>query len=102
MNYTPDNWVIVKIARPESVVYKVLAGWSGGYLDGNSWRLNSGIVRANREGDYIIFEGHSGSQYKCHKNTQRLSGATASIYESLRQQGEQQGITVEMVDEFQG
>ena len=100
--YTPDNWVIVKITRPEGIVHKVLAGWSGGYLDGDSWRMNSGIVRAEVKDDYIIFDGHSGSQYKCHKDAQRLSMATAGIYESLRQQGEQQGIIVEMVDEFQG
>ena len=100
--YTPDNWVIVKITRSEGVVHKVLAGWSGGYLDCSSWRMNSGIVRASQEGDYIIFDGHSGSQYKCHKDAQRLSMATAGIYESLCQRGKQQGITVEMVDEFEG
>lgn len=100
--YYPDNWVIVKITRPEGVVYKVLAGWSGGYLEGDSWRMNSGIVRANQEGDYIIFDGHSGSQYKCYKDAQRLSMATAGIYETLVAQAKEQNITVEMVDEFEG
>ena len=53
-DYTPDNWVVLKITntkrsgntgygRTEQVLYKVLAGWGGGYLDGDSWRMNSGI-----------------------------------------------------------
>lgn len=99
--YYPDNWVIVKITRPEGVVHKVLAGWSGGYLDGDSWRMNSGIVRAEVKDDYIHFHGQSGSQYKCHKDTQRLSMATIGIYETLVAQAKEQGITVEMVDEFE-
>jgi hypothetical protein len=96
--YTPNNWVIVKITRPEGVVHKVLGGWSGGYLDGDSWRMNSGIVRAEVEDDYILFHGQSGSVYKCHKNSQRLSNATAGVYNTLVNQGKEQGITVEMVD----
>ena len=39
--YQPDNWIIVEL--PNNTGYKILAGWSGGYLHGNSWRLNSGI-----------------------------------------------------------
>lgn len=100
MTYTPDNWVIVKITRPEGVVHKLLAGWSGGYLDGDSWRMNSGIVRTSQEGDYVLFHGESGSVYKCHKDGQRLSNATAGIYNTLVNQAKEKGITVEMVDEF--
>ena len=96
-----DNWVIVKITRPEGVVYKLLRGWSGGYLDGDSWHMNSGIVRAEVEDDYILFHGQSGSVYKCYKNAQRLSTVTAGIYNTLINQAKQKGITVEMVDEFQ-
>lgn len=98
MTYIPDNWVIVKITRPEGVVHKVLAGWSGGYLDGDHWRMNSGIVSITQEGDYTLFHGQSGSVYKCHKDCQRLAMATAGIYNTLVKQGEEEGITVEMVD----
>ena len=96
--YTPDNWVIVKISRPEGVVHKVLAGWSGGYLNGDSWRMNSGIVRAETKGDYTLFYGQSGSVYKCHKDAQSLSALTAGVYKDLFQQAIRQGITVEIVD----
>ena len=96
--YCPDNWVIVKITHPEEVVYKILAGWSGGYLYGDSWRMNSGIVRASTEGDCTLFYGSSGSVYKCHKDHQRLSNITAGIYEALVKQGKD--VKVEIVDEF--
>jgi hypothetical protein len=98
MTYTPDNWVIVKITRPEGVVHKVLAGWSGGYLDGDHWRMNSGIVSAREEGEYILFHGQSGSVYKCHEDAQRLSNVTAGIFNTLVNQGKQKGVTVEIVD----
>jgi len=93
-----DNWVIVKITLPEGVVHKLLRGWSGGYLDGDSWHMNSGIVRAEVEDDYILFHGQSGSVYKCYKNAQRLSNVTAGIYNTLKNMAPAQ---VEIVDEFQ-
>lgn len=65
MNYTPDNWVIVKTP----VAYRVLAGWSGGYTTGSRWRVNSGITEYTQDGDYHCFIGASGSVYMCHKNS---------------------------------
>jgi len=61
---TPDNWVVVKVGEG---IYKVLAGWSGGYLDGDSWKLNSGISEVKDDGGHWLFIGESGSVYKCHK-----------------------------------
>ena len=72
--HTPDNWVVVKL--PDC--YKVLAGWRGGYLGdhigGDEWRLNSGITSCHMEvdGDYYFFAGHSGSLYRCHKDSYGL------------------------------
>jgi hypothetical protein len=71
--YQPDNWVIIKITMVgQPVLFKVLAGWSGGYLDGDSWRMNSGITKVEKEGDYYQFSGWSGSVYKCHKDSEQL------------------------------
>jgi hypothetical protein len=42
--YTCDNWVVIKM-KGDDTHYRVLAGWSGGYLDGDSWRMNSGITK---------------------------------------------------------
>jgi hypothetical protein len=81
--YTPDNWVILKIVLPGEVNYKVLAGWSGGYLDGDSWRMNSGITKVEEEGDYFLFHGYSGSIYRCHKDAEALRSNIAGILTEL-------------------
>lgn len=83
--YTPDNWVVVKITTEKETLYKVLAGWSGGYLYGDSWQLNSGIVRVEKEGDYFLFYGYSGSCYKCHKEGYCLRGNTSGTWERLKE-----------------
>jgi hypothetical protein len=66
--YKPDKWVILKVSSNNETALKVLAGWSGSYLDGQSWKINSGITKYEIEGDYFLFYGYSGSVYKCHKN----------------------------------
>lgn len=68
--YTPDKWIVLKITTQDhSPIYKVFACWYGGYLDGDSWKLNSGITKAILEKDIYSFEGSSGSIYHCHKNS---------------------------------
>ena len=70
-NYIPDKWVIIKI-KGEDPHYRVLAGWSGGYTTGDSWRMNSGITKVEFRHDQYIFYGSSGSQYICHKDAYGL------------------------------
>jgi len=84
--YTPDNWVILRIAVEEKILYKILAGWSGGYLEGDHWRLNSGIERVEEEddADYILFHGHSGSVYNCHKQREQLRMNCAYVVNELQ------------------
>ena len=79
---TPDKWVVLKFKGGDEH-YRVLAGWSGGYLDGDSWRLNSGITKVEADGDYYLFHGHSGSVYRCHKDSYGLSILTADVYLGL-------------------
>lgn len=81
----PDSWVIVKIKQPDQpVLYKVLGGWSGGYLDGDSWRMNSGIVKVEKNGDYFDFYGDSGSVYKCHKDANTMRMSMAGVWNQLQ------------------
>jgi hypothetical protein len=82
-NYTPDNWVVIKMDGDEPH-YRVLAGWSGGYLDGNSWKINSGIVRVEIDGDYYRFYGLSGSCYSCHKESYCIRMNNAHIWTRLQ------------------
>ena len=65
----PDKWVVLKITPKDSdPIYKVLASFYGGYLDGDSWRINSGIMRVEDDEQFLYFDGYSGSCYKCPKN----------------------------------
>jgi hypothetical protein len=81
--YTPDKWVLLKMTFEKQVCYKILAGWNGGYLDGDSWKLNSGCKLVTKDGDYYKFIGYSGSIYKCHKDMYSLTTLTASILTQL-------------------
>jgi hypothetical protein len=83
--YTPDNWVVLKIDIEETF-YKILAGWSGGYLDGDSWRMNSGIERVEEVGDFYNFIGSSGSIYSCHKGSEALRMNNMGVYQTLIEQ----------------
>lgn len=69
--HIPDNWVVIKV-KSEKVHYRILAGWSGGYLNGDSWRLNSGITRMDVVGNDYHFYGSSGSCYICGKRNYGL------------------------------
>lgn len=62
----PERWVILKLPNN---CYKVFGTWAGGYLDGDRWKLNSGIEKVEQYDDFYYFIGFSGSCYKCHKNT---------------------------------
>ena len=85
-NYFPDNWVVIKIkeGKLDRGFYKVLAGWSGGYLSGDSWRMNSGITKVTEEGDHLKFWGASGSCYVCHKKGYCLTMANSGVYNQLK------------------
>lgn len=82
---TPDNWAVIRIDNGTETLYKVLAGWSGGYTTGDSWRLNSGVSRMETDGDYYLFYGYSGSVYRCHKNCYMLRMNTAHVWEQMKQ-----------------
>ena len=83
--YNPDNWVVLKVKEGKGTFpfYKVLAGWSGGYLSSDSWRINSGVTEVKEDGDYYEFYGESGSCYRCHKECYGLRMNNAGVYKDL-------------------
>ena len=54
-NYTPDKWVMLKFTHGGQDVYKILASFYGGYLDGDSWKLNSGVTKVEEDDKYYYF-----------------------------------------------
>jgi len=86
---TPEEWVIVEIGG-DSPHYRVFASWRGGYISGDSWRMNSGIISVTMDGDYYVFKGHSGSTYKCHKKSYGIrSPYNYDVLESYSKKGKE-------------
>ena len=102
MPYTPDSWVIVKIQYEKyETIYKVLAGWSGSYLYGASWKLSSGIVTFEDKGKYYESLQDSGSTYVLYKSSERMSAIMASTFAtfaSFEEQLKGNDGTIEVID----
>jgi hypothetical protein len=80
--YDPDEWVLIKIGGKDPH-YKIFGSWRGGYLDGDSWRMNSGVVSHEEWADRYDFRGSSGSEYWCMKNAYGISSPyNATILEN--------------------
>jgi hypothetical protein len=84
--YTPTCWVILKIKHNAETTFKVLAGWSGGYLDGDTWRCNSGITKVEFNDPCYTFHGYSGSTYVCHKRSETMMMSIAGVYDKMKAQ----------------
>ena len=82
-NYTPDNWVVIKMDGDEPH-YRVLAGWSGGYTTGDHWRVNSGITKVTEDNMYYYLSGSSGSTYWCGKKSYMLRMNNVRIWDQLQ------------------
>jgi hypothetical protein len=87
MNYEPDYWVIVEIRGPETPAsHRILAGWHGGYVTGDSWRISSGIVKITDCDTHYEVINHSGSVYTCHKNCEGFNYYMQSVYQQQKKQ----------------
>ena len=114
--YRPDNWVVIKMTRQQplpsygarpswaqgehnhEVTYKVLAGWNPGYLDGESWRMNSGVDFVVDHKDEVHFHGRSGSNYICGKGQYGMRRNGSSIFERMTKESESMDIDVTLLD----
>ena len=98
--YDPDIWVVVKIsntlADKPTVIYKILAGWYGGFDKGDRWQLNGGIVKIVEDGIYIV-HGYSGSIYRCPKDCERTNMLTQSMFESFKRNSSSKGFEFTIV-----
>jgi len=82
--YTPDYYMILEFKTQKGTFYKVFGTWSGGYLDGDSWRLNSGITEIKVHANGIIdFFGASGSYYSVHKDCYGTTLYTGAILDDM-------------------
>lgn len=93
---TPDRWVILKVS---DTLYKVFGTWRGSYLNGDTWRLNSGIEKVEQDDDYYYFFGFSGSCYKCHKK--RYGIVTSCGLEVLNKIIEQGDGNIKLIEKYE-
>lgn len=78
--YKPDGWTIIEFQED----HYVFASWSGGYLDGDSWKRNSGITRIVETPEAYEVHGYSGSVYQLSRHGQdRISGYNQGVLRSI-------------------
>ena len=98
--YNPDLWVMLKFNNNGNIFYKVLASWYGGFTQGNSWKLNSGVDRVEEDENLYYFYGASGSVYQCHKKTYGMSVYTMGILNNFQEEVKSvDGATIELLPE---
>ena len=98
--YRPNRWLVVKINSKEPH-YRVFATWGGGYLNGDEWKLNSGITKVSLIDDDYHFEGSSGSVYICHKTSYGSTGYGWSILDGLKTSFVEKDMgTIEVLDDI--
>lgn len=100
MEYRPDRWLMVKLTNDKNEVhYRVFATWSGGYLDGDSWKLNSGVTSLKETKERFYFEGSSGSTYICNKTSYGSTGYGQSVLSGLITKSLRGNIVMEVLPE---
>lgn len=104
MDYIPDGWTVIKIDAPSDngrqIYYKLFTSWKGGYLDGDSYRLNSGITKVEEDENYFYFFGGSGSCYKCQKKGySNHSSYAQGILRTMIDKGAEHGVDIEVLPE---
>ncbi len=82
--HVPDGWVLGKYKDD----LKIFCSWSGGYLDGESWRLNSKVrtVEVDEEEHYLV--NKDVSEYFLHFwGYARINPYNGSILSALEDKG---------------
>jgi len=99
-NENPDKWVVVKLTKDSQVYYKVFGSWSGGYLDSDRWKLNSGISSVEDDEQHYIFNGVSGSRYICKKNAYGISNSYCeSVLHTIIKKSDEADVVIEVLPE---
>lgn len=98
-SYTPDTWVILLFDSPDcGKIHKVFAGWYGGFSQGDSWKLSSGIKTFISEGKFYSSLQESGSTYNLYKQSEKLSGYQYGLLAGWREQMENVQGRIAVVD----
>jgi hypothetical protein len=83
MLYSPDSWLLLEITNDDETYYRVFGAWAGGYVNGDNWRLNSGVVSVDEDDTHYSFYGASGSVYRCRKGSHRLTAYCSCVVSQM-------------------
>lgn len=99
MNYIPDTYQFLRISSDQDtdVIVKLFAVWVGGYLTGDSWKLNSGVTKIVKDVDVFHVHGHSGSVYTIFFAQPPMTSYGNEILSKILDSGVRQGIKVELI-----
>ena len=95
-DYIPERWLIVKVEPlGGEAFYRVFGTWGGSYLQGQSWKINSGIKSVKYDDGWYEFLGASGSVYQCHeKSYGSFSYGQSVLNNFIERSKEQASITI--------
>jgi hypothetical protein len=85
--YSPDCWIIVELSGSNipKTHRRILAGWYGDFLQGDSWKLSGGIESVTERTEFWEVLTASGSIYLLYKNNEGVSRLTQAILESYKE-----------------
>ena len=95
--YKPDKLKLLRLEKDGEVRCRVLGGWSGGYLDGDSWRLSSVVDSIKDCNDYYEIKNASGSVYICGKGSEGTNVISAGIYSKMLEQAKDENIDIKEI-----
>ena len=84
--YTPDRWVIVEMDDNGEKWKRVFAGWYGGYLGSDSWKMSSNIISTIDKETHYEFHNESGSIYRCYKKSYGTTSYMHNIFNHFKSQ----------------
>jgi hypothetical protein len=102
-DFNPDRWVVLEVSENKNeLIRKVYAGWYGGYLGSDSWKLSSGIIEVNEDDHAFEFINVSGSVYRCNKQAYGMSGLMCDVFESWQEKLKSiKDGSIRIVDEYE-
>lgn len=100
--YVPDRWIVLEFNYKGDIIRKVFAGWYGGFANGDSWKLSSGVTDVTEHEDRYEFLNHSGSTYVCYKKAYGTSTYMGSILNRFEKDVETMAgnVTMDVVEEY--
>lgn len=101
--YHPDKWVLVHFDKGKDPHYRVFGSWSGSFLEGDEWRLSSGVTHVDNDVEnpnVLIVTNSSGSKYIVPVNNYGTTAWTGHTLESLAGRWSQGDMDVKPLDHW--